>query len=236
MNDDHLNNYLKVCNTRLEEDPNDLRMLYTKGCFLLALDEKAEAYEYFQMVMHFVDTDEKGQDMNQIRSLAECGFAECLLAANQNAEAEKIFKDIIRKNPQEVDAYTGLGCCYGSSGKYLEAIEEFKRARDLDPNDTCVLNKLARCYYYCGNDCIRENKFQDAIDDYTRALDIESENVLYYCKRGTTYRILNNKEKARKDFEKAIELYDKDEVDHRIDLDMWADYTQHQIVFIDKKN
>ena len=52
----------------------------------------------------------------------------------------KTYKQYIKKNPDNAVAYQGLGCAYGESGKYKEAIESYKQAIRIDPDHADAQN------------------------------------------------------------------------------------------------
>ncbi len=62
----------------------------------------------------------------------------------------RIFKEIIKKYPKEKRAYYYLGHYYGSKELNHKAIEEWKKALDLDPQYGSALNMLAYGYSSMG--------------------------------------------------------------------------------------
>ena len=81
--------------------------------------------------------------------------------------------------------------------KYEEAIADYTRALDLDPNvDTYTKRGVA---YF------KLNKYEAALADYTRALDLDS-NADRYTMRGDTCFMLKKYEEAIADYTRALDL------------------------------
>ena len=50
------------------------------------------------------------------------------------SEAESIFRQVIKIDPNDAKAYYNLGIALSKQGKLKEAIEKYQRSLDLDPN------------------------------------------------------------------------------------------------------
>jgi tetratricopeptide (TPR) repeat protein len=66
-------------------------------------------------------------------------------------EAEQIFLDTIRLNPQEVEAYEYLGEVYAQKKEYDHAIETLEFARHLNPNEDRIYYDIGMVYSQQGN-------------------------------------------------------------------------------------
>jgi adenylate cyclase len=68
-------------------------------------------------------------------------------------EAIENFQKALRLNPFHRNYYlVGLGNAYIDMGRYEEAIDEYKRAADYDPNDLFAHIGLASAYAFLGRD------------------------------------------------------------------------------------
>lgn len=66
-------------------------------------------------------------------------------------EAEQIFLDVIRLNPQEVEAYEYLGEVYSQKKEYDHAIETLEFARHLNPNEDRIYYDIGMVYQEQGD-------------------------------------------------------------------------------------
>ena len=55
---------------------------------------------------------------------------------------KKYFKKEKKIQPNPVNKFHSLGLCYGKTGKYIEAIECFKKVLTIDPNHLDSKNKI----------------------------------------------------------------------------------------------
>jgi tetratricopeptide (TPR) repeat protein len=62
---------------------------------------------------------------------------------------------------------------------YNEAIDDFRRALDLDANNKLAANYRGLCHQM-------QAQYKLAIEDYTRALEIDSKYAIAYFNRGVS--------------------------------------------------
>lgn len=74
-------------------------------------------------------------------------YGTCLLALNQQSEAEKVFSFILNENPDHVPANTNLGFIHMQQGRNSMAYEYMRRAQQLDPDYEQNLINLAVWYH-----------------------------------------------------------------------------------------
>ncbi len=109
---------------------------------------------------------------------------------------------ITNKNTKK--ALRGQGVALYFLGKYEEAVKLFKQALDMDcVNDlnTDIRSYLGQCY-------VKQDKYKEALGVYD-ALVKEVGTALVYAQRGSINADAGNLEEAKKDFQKAISLEDK---------------------------
>ena len=95
------------------------------------------------------------------------------------------------------------GALYATYGNPDTAIEYFKKALELEPQNSEARFHLALAY-------AEKNSYQKAIDAINRALGAEPENGRYRYARGWIYQLAGQEEKAMADMEKAAELGNPD--------------------------
>ncbi|GBB89489.1 hypothetical protein RclHR1_01620001 [Rhizophagus clarus] len=98
-------------------------------------------------------------------------------------------------------------CYYGEIlnklGRYNEAIEYFKRAYDVDPENVHNLSRRAITYHMLG-------KYDEALLDLNKALQLNQSCSLAYHYRGLTFYSMKNINKSISDFEKCVQLDSSD--------------------------
>ncbi|CAK9068348.1 unnamed protein product [Durusdinium trenchii] len=111
---------------------------------------------------------------------------------------------------KEAVAFNDSGFSKDCPGKYEEAIEDYNRAIELDPNYAVAFcnrgiakGKLGR-YEEAIEDCNRAIEL--AIEDFNRAIELDPNYAMSFCMRGSSVRLLGNHEAAIRDLDKALEL------------------------------
>jgi tetratricopeptide (TPR) repeat protein len=95
--------------------------------------------------------------------------------------------------------YMGIGTMACENGKNDEAIKDFTKAIELNP-------ELADAYSNRGSAYAEISKFEEAIKDYTKAIGLNPGLAAAYLNRSTVYRKTGRGELAEKDEEKYKEL------------------------------
>lgn len=154
------------------------------------------------------------------------------------------------------EAYNNRGNAYLSLGNYQQAIEDFNKAIELDPNyakahnnrglaygslgkyDLAIENfdatinlnnRESRAYYNRGNVFKALGNYQKAIEDYNRAIELNPKKADDYNNRGNTFLKLNNYQRAIEDFSMAIEFnpkYDKAYLNRGVAYEKLGNYKQ----------
>ena len=93
------------------------------------------------------------------------------------------------------------GTVLALAGLYKQAITEFNKAVELDPEYAMVYNNRGNAYWNKGN-------FDRAIADYDKAIKLDPEYAEAYSNRGFVYYLKGELTKAISDLEKCLELSD----------------------------
>ena len=91
------------------------------------------------------------------------------------------------------------GVAYLDRQRYDEAIAEFNKALEIDPN-------FADAYYNRGLANAKKGSFNEAISDYTKAIQINPDDSDFYYNRGIAYYKKNDFDPAISDYTKAIQI------------------------------
>jgi tetratricopeptide (TPR) repeat protein len=96
-------------------------------------------------------------------------------------------------------SFAWRGQTYRSMACYEEALKDYSRAIDINPEDDFSIS--GRGYTYQLMDLYKE-----ALEDYGRAIEINPEDVWTIASRGLTYYFMNCHIEAVKDFDRTIKI------------------------------
>ncbi len=91
------------------------------------------------------------------------------------------------------------GVAYMNKGDFTNAIRDFTKAIELQPDNAFAFNNRAFVYKNKGN-------FDDAIKDYSEVIRLKPDFSVAYYGRGFSYQAKGEKEKALADYKKALSL------------------------------
>ena len=147
--------------------------------------------------------------------------------------AEKIYDEILKINPNYVNAYNNLGILYNQLGEYKKSMNCYEKAIQIQPNNASahnnlgfVLNQLdehqkamncfekaiqiesnyADAFYNLGNVHKELRKYQKAINCYEKTIAINSNYVGAYNNLGALLNQLGEYKKSMNYYEKAIQI------------------------------
>ena len=112
--------------------------------------------------------------------------------------SETLWTDAAKKYPSNI-AFMNLGEYHLERGLYDRAIEEFKIAYKLSPNEYHPLYNIGLAYLKKGN-------YDKAITDFTKAIEIDPTYAKAYYNRGVAWARKGDYAKAKAEYAKAKEL------------------------------
>ncbi len=108
-------------------------------------------------------------------------------------------------------SHLNLASIHSAEGKIDDAIFEYTKALEFDPNIYLVYVNRGRLLW-------KRGEYKHALDDLSRAINLEPLIPSTYVWRGDVYLALGNREAAEKDYLKALELSPSDgEISKRIE-------------------
>jgi len=122
--------------------------------------------------------------------------------AGNYSQAETIFRQVIRINPQDANAYYNLGVVLYHQGKLEEAITNFRQAIQLDP-------KYANAYNNLGAALSDQGKLDEAIANYRQAIQLDPKYALAYTNLGNALSDQGKLDEAIASYRQAIQLNPK---------------------------
>jgi len=119
-------------------------------------------------------------------------------AAGDYAEAERIFREVIRQQPESGAAYNNLGIALYDQGRLDEAIAAYETAINIEPR--------ASRYNNLGNALRDLGRPEEAIEAYRTAIDLDPTDPFPYNGLGNVLDDLERWEEAIEAYRTAIDL------------------------------
>ena len=116
-----------------------------------------------------------------------------------STEAEQYWTKALELNPMRPDAYNGMGWTTFEKGEYEKAVAHWRKALEIDPKMPAVHNSIAQTLIIMG-------RYDDVVKEAREELKITPQSSLSYFLIGQGYLKQKDFEKAKKYYEKAIEL------------------------------
>ncbi|MCX5697998.1 MAG: tetratricopeptide repeat protein, partial [Candidatus Omnitrophica bacterium] len=91
-----------------------------------------------------------------------------------------LFLSISSVYAETVEEYFNRGLAHGNQGNFPQAISDFTKAIEINPND-------AEAYYNRGLVYGTQGNFPQAISDFTKAIEINPNDAEAYYNRGLAY-------------------------------------------------
>ena len=118
---------------------------------------------------------------------------------NKTDVAQKLYNQVLKINPNHVDAHNNLGVIFKNLGENQKAIECYEKAIAINPNYSNAHNNLGVILKKLG-----EN--QKAIECYEKAIAINPNHVDAHNNLGVIFNELGKNQKAKDCYEKAIAI------------------------------
>ena len=101
---------------------------------------------------------------------------------------------------KEAISHDSQGLIYKNTGRYDEAIAEFNKAIEIDPENA------DNYYNHRGNSYYGKGEYEKAISDYEKSIKINPMPGKYYYNSGIAYCAMEEYDKAIKHTKKAVKL------------------------------
>jgi tetratricopeptide (TPR) repeat protein len=116
----------------------------------------------------------------------------------QSMDQEKLLKEALAKDPENLNALISLGNMMMDSSRFSEAVDAYQKALDIDPKNADVRVDMGTCYKNMG-------KPDFAVKEYRRALEMNPQHLHALKNLGIVYAYdLHDNKEAVKAFEKAL--------------------------------
>jgi tetratricopeptide (TPR) repeat protein len=151
------------------------------------------------LLLFFLSCNAMAQTSPKAKKLTEKGRA--LYSEGEWKKALEVFDKVLELENDAPLVYMYRARCHIKRRNHDEAVKDFQRGLDADPENTIILSQRS----------IYRSKNQDifgAFDDLEKAIEIDPKGELYY-QHGLLNLILEDENSAVKDFVKAVELNPK---------------------------
>ena len=120
-------------------------------------------------------------------------------AAGQLAEAETLYREILKAEPRHFHALHLLGVAAGQRGQAQEAVDLITRAIEIDPSDAAAHSNR-------GNALRDLKRYDEALASYDRAIALDPAAADSIANRGLVLQQLSRYQEAVSSFERAAAL------------------------------
>ena len=104
-------------------------------------------------------------------------------------DAQKIYEEILKKNPHNFDALHLLGVIAAHSTEHASAVDLITKAIAIKPND-------ARSHYNLGFSLQKLKKFESALASYDQAINLDNNYAIAFSNRAAVFKELHQLDAA----------------------------------------
>lgn len=142
-------------------------------------------------------------EMNSIQNDSLLERAKLAVLSRDFDSAIRIYKGLLKSNPENMELLTELGGLYIKSGNDGDALNVYKEIARLDPKSVSALNSLGGIYR-------RLKMYDESIAVLEKAAMLDSENSQVYYNMGFTYRLMGQYDDAIQCFNTVVESNSND--------------------------
>ncbi len=139
------------------------------------------------------------QDSNRKMALA---LAKLYNSMGQPKKAEQLFTNIIKKHPKDPKSYDLYADYLESQGRNAEALENYKKAYQLKPDDSGVAFRLGNAYF-------ERKLYREAIEFFKKAKESFSDDIEILKKLAECYSELGEYQNAIAEYKSIIKMIPK---------------------------
>jgi len=129
--------------------------------------------------------------------------AKAAVLAHDYMLASRLYKNLLKDDPENVGLLNDLGSLYQKSGRDADAIPIYKQIISMSPDDVDALNNLGGIYR-------RVKKFDKSIEVLEKAIIADENNIQSFYNLGFTYKLMGNYEEALQCFNRVVEENQED--------------------------
>jgi Flp pilus assembly protein TadD len=153
----------------------------------------------------------KGTDADKLRY--KLGLADCMRRAGENDDALAAFEEILKDNPDNIEAMEGHGLTQMALGKSTDAGQQFADIMKKDPKRWRTLNALGILF-------VTKNMIPEAMAYYTEALKYSPDNTAVLNNVGLSQAADHNYPRAIEALEQASRVSGGGERRRQVELNL----------------
>lgn len=174
--------------------------------FILAYNHLATIYVETGRPGEAIQVLEQGLKANpgHISLLSKLGIIKA--ESGNPLEAVTILEGCIQKISFDPENFNFLGIAYYRSGNFPKALENYRKALDIDPNYASVYNNMGSLYLSDFLKTKEAKSLDSALANLKKAIAIDPKMAAAFNGLGAVYRKLGQDQEAIKAWEKALDL------------------------------
>ncbi len=180
----------------VELNPRNIAAYNAMGGVYNDLGEHSKAIECYQTILQSIDS-------SHVPSYNNIGVAYCDMGDYRQAISwieKAISMDWSELGwDRKAQAYVNLGKSYQGVKDYPAALEQFRKAMEISPNNVIAYGGLGRCYY-------EMEEYRTAVKYLEKAISLHTKESVDYVNLGHSYNELEEYSKAKEAFLKALKL------------------------------
>ena len=158
---------------------------------------------YFYLGQYYLIMGEESKERDMFERCLDTGVKAFIEYQGAKIELSRQKEKYEKPKDPKLDlAHTKQGIAYSKKGQYAEAIEEYNKALEVNPN--CALAYYNRSVAYTSM-----RQYDRAVSDCTKALQLSPRHASSYYSRGVSYWHLGSRKEAIKDLQAAAKLQHK---------------------------
>jgi Flp pilus assembly protein TadD len=174
---------LRIYVQMLEINPADVEILLITGHICVALQKFEDATDFYRRVLEIEPWNaDARQNLDKLpkalsgtygsQSVEEmCQAAQKAVTEGRGQEAVQKLETLLAASPEHAQAHNDLGVLLYNAGDKNLALDHYKKAAQLAPNNITFLKNLADFY------CIEQGQFEKAMQIYVRILENHPQDV-----------------------------------------------------------
>jgi tetratricopeptide (TPR) repeat protein len=141
---------------------------------------------------------------NLLATVERCGdvyhnAGQAMQQLDRIPEAEELFQQALRLNPNSIDSHAKLGNIFLQEGKVSEALAHYEQVLSMYPNS-------AEAHYYCGLALMELGKVPEAVEQYEQTLRIKPDFVEAHLNLGVELEKLGRTTDAIRHYEETLRI------------------------------
>jgi len=169
-------------------------------------------------VMRMVDDYREPQQVTRERNLVfndlaldlftQGRYEQAITYLNRAIESEEKCMFAQNRTDKEVNFrfFLNRGDCYRAMGMLEQALSDFHRALEANPDDWQIKTRLSMIHYMYGNIVFNKRQFMAAETEFSRAIKYNPKVPVYHMQRGKACFYQQNIEGAYENYKTALEL------------------------------